>query len=107
MSENYTKDKDAKMSGNKKEWTLDVSEQQYEESKAKGLDEETLFNPGKHTFRRRDSNKIVKRDNKTVILHLDEETFSYYKSLADKDKNTSIEAKINAELRSLAEKETA
>lgn len=107
MSENYTKDKEAKMSGNKKEWTLEVSEKQYEESKAKGLDEETLFKPGKHTFRRRDPNKIVRRDNKTVILHLDEETFSYYKSLAEKDKNKSVEDKINAELRSIVEREVA
>ncbi len=107
MSENYMKDKEAKMSGNKKEWTLEVSEDQYEESKAKGLDEETLFKPGKHTFRRRDPNKIVKRDNKTVILHLDEETYGFYERLAEKRKSKSIEEQIRKDLKSFAEKEAA
>ena len=51
MSGNSTKDNEAKMS--EKEWHLDVSEAEYEASKAKGLDEESLFKPGRHIFRRR------------------------------------------------------
>lgn len=46
-----------------KEWHLDVSEEQYEEMKAKGLDEESLFKPGRHTFHRRHESKIIKCDN--------------------------------------------
>jgi hypothetical protein len=46
-----------------KEWHPDVSEAQYEEMKAGGLDEESLFKPGRHTFRRRDASKIIKRDD--------------------------------------------
>ncbi len=107
MSENSTKDKESKMSINKKEWRLDVSREQYEEAKAKGFDEETLFKPGKHTFRRRDPNKILKRDNKTVVLHLDEETFDYYKSMAEKKNGKTIEEEINKKLKSLTEKEAA
>lgn len=45
-----------------KEWNLDVSVEMYEEMKAKGFDEECLFKPGRHTFRRRDLSKIIKRD---------------------------------------------
>lgn len=90
-----------------KEWHLDVSEAAYEASKAKGLDEESLFKPGRHTFRRRDPNKIIKRDNKTVVLHLDEETYNYYQKRAEEKHTDSVEEQIKLELRNLAEKEAA
>ena len=90
-----------------KEWHLDVSEKEYERLKAKGLDEESLFKPGRHTFRRRDPNKIIKRDDKTVILHLDEETYEYYQRLSEEKHAESIEEQIKSELRRFAEKEAA
>lgn len=105
MSENSTKNNVA--SELKKEWHLDVSEAEYEASKAKGLDEESLFKPGRHTFRRRDPNKIIKRDNKTVIIHLDEETYNYYQRRAPEKQNDSIEEQIKTELRAIVEKEAA
>ena len=103
MNENSTKDNEAKTP--EKEWHLDISKEQYEEMKAKGLDEESVFKPGRHVFRRRDPNKIVSRDNKTVILHLDEETFNYYRRLTDNGDAETIEEQIKIELRNLAEKE--
>lgn len=106
MNANSTKNKEAKTSANKKEWHLDVSEKQYEDAKAKGFDEETLFKPGKHTFHRRDPSKILKRENKTVVLHLDEETFNFYKRLAEKENSKSIEEQINTKLKYLTEQET-
>jgi uncharacterized DUF497 family protein len=105
MNENSTKDKEAKMRD--KEWHLDVSEEQYEEMKAGGLDEESLFKPGRHTFRRRDADKIIKRDNKTIVLRLDEETFDYYQRRAEEKHSASIEEQIEIELRNIAEKEAA
>lgn len=104
MNENSTKDKEAKML--EKEWHLDVSREQYEEAQAKGLDEETLFKPGRHTFRRRDPRKILNRDNKTVILHLDDKTFSYYQRRAAEKETNSIEEQIKLELQTIAESET-
>lgn len=103
MGENSTKDNEATTP--EKEWHLDVSEAQFEESKAKGLDEESLFKPGRHTFRRRDPNKIINRDNKTVVLHLDEETYNYYQRRTSEGE--SIEEQIKTELRTIAEKEAA
>ena len=105
MNEKSTNDKEVKMS--EKEWHLDVSREQYESAQAKGLDEESLFKPGRHTFRRRDPNKIVVRDNKTVVIHLDDETFSYYQRRAEEKKIESVEEQIKIELRSIAEKEAA
>lgn len=98
------KNKEAKTQSNK-EWHLDVSEEEYRTMKAKGLDEESLFKPGRHTFRRRHPDKILQRDNKTVVLHLDEETFNFYQQRTSADK--TIEDQINSELRVLAEKENA
>jgi len=98
------KDKEAKTQSNK-EWHLDVSEEEYKAMKNKGLDEESLFKPGRHTFRRRHPDKILQRDNKTIVLHLDEETFNFYLQRAAKDK--TVEEQINIELRVLAEKENA
>ena len=105
MSENSTKDNEAKTP--EKEWHLDVSEEQYAEMKAKGVDEESLFKPGRHTFRRRDPNKVINRDNKTIVLHLDEETFNYYQRLTDEGEAESIEEQIKIELRSIVGKEAA
>jgi len=105
MSENSTKNNEA--NNLEKEWHLDVSEAEYEASKAKGLDEESLFKPGRHTFRRRDPSKIIKRDNKTVVLHLDEETYNYYQKRAEEKHTDSVEEQIKLELRNLAEKEAA
>ena len=96
------KNKEAKTQSNK-EWHLDVSEEEYEAMKAKGLDEESLFKPGRHAFRRRHTDKILQRDNKTVVLHLDEETFNFYQQRTAKDK--TLEEQINSELRSVIEKE--
>ena len=98
------KNKEAKTRSNK-EWHLDVSEEEYQTMKAKGLDEESLFEPGRHTFRRRHPDKILQRDNKTVVLHLDEETFNFYQQRTSEDK--TVEDQINSELRVLAEKENA
>lgn len=105
MNGNSMKDKEAQT--NDKELYLDVSREQYEESKAKGLDEESLFKPGRHVFRRREPHQILKKDNRTIVLHLDEETFEYYQRRADERRAASVEEQIAAELRSLAEKEAA
>jgi hypothetical protein len=105
MNGNSMKDKEAQT--NDQDLILDVSPEQYEESKARGLDEESLFKPGRHVFRRRDPNKILKKENRTVVLHLDDETFDYYRQLAAEKQAVSVEEQIAAELRSLAEKEAA
>lgn len=99
------KDKEAKTQSNK-EWHLDVSQEEYKSQKDKGLDEESLFKPGRHTFRRRHPDKILRRENRTVVLHLDEETFAFYQQKSGKD--STVEEQIKSELRSLVEKkETA
>lgn len=59
MNENSTKSSEPKISQSSKEWHLQVSEEQYEAAKAKGIEEESLFKPGTHVFRRRCAEKIA------------------------------------------------
>jgi hypothetical protein len=87
-----------------KEWHLDVSEDEYKAMQDKGLEEESLFKPGRHTFRRRPADKVLQRDNKTVVIHLDEETYNFYRQRTAS--NGTLEEQIKTELRSLAEQET-
>lgn len=107
MSENSTKDNEAKTLSTNKEWHLDVTVEQYEAMKAKGIDDETLFEPGSHVFRRRDPNKILRRNQTTVVLNLDEETFAYFRRRAAEQKAETIEEQINAELRTIVERDAA
>jgi hypothetical protein len=92
--------KEVKTQSNK-EWHLDVSEDEYKAMQARGLDEESLFKPGRHTFRRRPAGKILQRDSKTVVIHLDEETYNFYRQRTAS--NGTLEEQIKAELRLLAE----
>jgi hypothetical protein len=102
------KDNEAKThSTTDKEWYLDVTVEQYEEMKAKGIDDETLFKPGRHVFRRRDPNKIVRKNQTTVVLNLDEETFAYFQRRAAEQKTENVEEQIKSELRAIAEREAA
>lgn len=107
MSENSKKNNESKMPSTNKEWHLDVTVEQYEAMKAKGIDDETLLKPGRHTFRRRDPNKIVRKNQTTVVLDLDEETFIYFQRRADEEKSETVEEQINAELRAIAERDAA
>lgn len=107
MSENSTNDNEAKTSPTNKEWPLEVTEEQYQAAKDKGIAEEALFKPGTHTFRRRDPHKVLRKTKATVVLRLDEETFTYFQRRAETSESKNIEAEINAELRAIAEKEVA
>jgi hypothetical protein len=106
MSENSTNNNETKTPTNK-EWRLEVTEEQYQAAKDKGIEEEALFKPGTHVFRRRDPNKVLRKNQTTVVLHLDEETFTYFQRRAATSGSKNIEAEINAELRALADKEVA
>ncbi len=87
MNENIIKNNEPKTSRTNKEWRLEVTEEQYQAAKAKGIEEEALFKPGTHIFRRRDPNKVLRKNQTTVVLHLDEETFTYFQRRAETSKN--------------------
>lgn len=107
MNEDSTKNNEAKTSQTNKEWRLEVTEEQYQAAKDKGIEEEALFKPGTHVFRRREPHQVLRKHQTTVVLHLDEETFTYFQRRAETSESKDIEAEINAELRALAEKEVA
>jgi len=105
MSENSTKGKEPKILEPHEEWRMEVTEEQYEATKAKGIEEESLFKPGTHVFRRRPQNKIMEKNQTTVVLNLDEKTFRYFQHLAQNSQTKTVESEISAELRVIAEKE--
>ena len=107
MSENSTKNKEAKTSQTAKEWSLEVTLEQYQTAKAKGIEDAALFKPGTHVFRRREPSKIVQKNQTTVVLNLDEKTFTYFKHAAETANGKTVESEITAELRNIVEKEAA
>ena len=92
-----TEDKTQTHSG--KEIYLDVTVEQYEAMKAKGINDESLLKPGRHVFRRRPAHKIALRTQFSVLLTLDEETFTYFQRRAVEQNAATIEAQIQADLR--------
>src|SRR5256885_2201677 len=106
MSENSTKGKERTTNGDGREWRLEVTEDQYRSSRDKGIEDESLLKPGTHIFRRRDPSRVLHKEQRTVILHLDEKTFAHFQRRADAE-SKNVEAEINDELRAFAEKEAA
>lgn len=82
-----------------------MSEEEYEVMKAKGLDEGSLIKLDRHTFRHRHPDKVLRRENGTAVLHLDEEAFAFYQQKTGK--NSTIEEQTNDEFRSRVGKEAA
>ena len=107
MSEESTTTNEAEMLSTNREIYLDVTAEQYETMKAKGIEEELLFKPGRHIFRRRPAHKILKQTQTTVVLNLDEETIAYFQRRADEQNAATIEAQIAADIRRLAQREAA
>jgi hypothetical protein len=75
--------------------------------KAKGIEEELIFKPGRHVFRRRPAHKIIQKTNTTVLLNLDAETYAYFQRRAAEQQTETVEAQIAADLRRLVPREAA
>lgn len=107
MSENTTKKNAATMLFMNKEHYLEVTQEQYEAMKAKGIDDESLLKPGRHVFRRRPAHKILKQTQTTVVLNLDEETIAYFQCRAAEQNATTVEAQIAADISNLVKRDAA
>jgi hypothetical protein len=70
-----------------KDVIFEVSEEKYNEMKAKGIDDDAILKPGKHIFKRVSPDKVFAR--KDAIIHVI--------SSADSEKNTeSIDSNFKA-----------
>ena len=107
MSEKSTTKLEAMTPSANKEYYLDVTVEQYEAMKAKGIDDESLLKPGRHIFRRRPAHKIAPRTQFSVLLNLDAETFAYFQRRAAEQNAATVEAQIQAEISNLVKREAA
>jgi hypothetical protein len=107
MSEKSTTKLEAMTSSTNKEYYLDVTVEQYEAMKAKGIEEELLFKPGRHVFRRRPAHKIAPRTQFSVLLNLDAETFAYFQRRAAEQNAATVEEQIQAEINNLVKRDAA
>lgn len=90
----------------KQEFTLEITQEKYDEMKARGIDEEAIPSVGKHTFRRR-NRTIDPRDAKIKLtFYIEGDILKHFRQNAGGDQ-TVFETLLNKALRSYMENEIA
>jgi len=103
MSEkNLTKD----ISDNR-EYILETTQEDYDEMKARGIDEEAIPSVGEHIFRRR-TRKINPREAKIkMTMFIDGDILQHFRRRADAPNAAPYQTQINQELRAAMERDLA
>lgn len=106
MSNNLKKNKRSE------EFHLDVTEEDYRAGRAKGISEDALLKPGRHTFRRRSPERAAKfadsgsrKVKVRVNIHLDLDVINYFKERAALPNAAPYQTQINQALREVMEHE--
>jgi uncharacterized protein (DUF4415 family) len=91
----------------KNEYILEITQEKYNEMKARGIDEEAIPSVGKHIFRRR-TRKINPREAKIkMTMFIDYDILQHFRSRADKPNAAPYQTQINQELRAAMERDLA
>lgn len=91
----------------KNEYILEITQEKYNEMKARGIDEEEIPSVGKHIFRRR-TRKINPREAKIkMTMFIDYDILQHFRSRADKPNAAPYQTQINQELRAAMERDLA
>ncbi|MBA3786505.1 MAG: BrnA antitoxin family protein [Acidobacteria bacterium] len=91
----------------KNEYILEITQEKYNEMKARGIDEEAIPSVGKHIFRRR-TRKINPREAKIkMTMFIDYDILQHFRSRADKPNAAPYQIQINQELRAAMERDLA
>lgn len=95
-----------------KEIILEVTQQQYEEMKERGIDEEAILKPGKHIFKRggfreRHPNYNPKEAKMRINICLDAEIVHHFRKRAESPHSAPYQTQINTELRAIMERDLA
>ncbi len=89
------------------EVVLEMTQEKYDEMKARGFDEEAIPSVGKHIFRRR-TRKINPREAKIkMTMFIDYDILQHFRSRADKPNAAPYQTQINQELRAAMERDLA
>ena len=104
MSEkNSTQD----ISDKTREYVLEMTQEKYDEMKARGIDEDAIPSVGKHVFRRR-TRKIDPREAKIkMTMFIDYDVLQHFKNRADSPNAAPYQTQINQELRAVMERDLA
>lgn len=102
MSEkNSTQD----ISDKPREYILETTQEEYDEMKARGIDEDAIPSVGKHIFRRR-NRKINPREAKIkMMMFIDGDILQHFKKRAETSNSAPYQTQINQELRAIMERD--
>ncbi len=90
-----------------REYILETTQEDYDEMKARGIDEEAIPSVGKHIFRRR-TRKINLRDAKIkTTVFIDGDILQHFRRRAEQSNAAEFQAQINQELRTAMERDLA
>ncbi len=91
----------------KNEYILEITQEKYNEMKARGTDEEAIPSVGKHIFRRR-TRKINPREAKIkMTMFIDGDILQHFRRRAEKSNAAPYQTQINQELRAAMERDLA
>lgn len=91
----------------KREVVLEMTQEKYDEMKARGISEEAIPTVGKHTFRRR-TRKLNPSDAKIKLtMFIDGDILQHFRKRAEKPESDEFQTQINQELRAAMERDLA
>ena len=90
-----------------REYILETTQEEYDEIKARGIDEDAIPSVGKHVFRRR-TRKINPRERKIKMpMFIDGDILMHFRKRAAKPNAAPYQTQINQELRAGMERDLA
>ena len=90
-----------------REYVLETTQEQYDEMKARGIDEDAIPSVGRHVFRRR-TRPINPREAKIkMTMFIDGDVLQHFKKRAEEPNAAPYQTQINQELRAAMERDLA
>ena len=90
-----------------REYVLEMSQEKYDEMKARGIDEEAIPSVGRHIFRRR-TRKINPCEAKIkMTMFIDGDVLQHFKKRAENPNAAPYQTQINQELRAVMQRDLA
>jgi uncharacterized protein (DUF4415 family) len=103
MKEKGTKDRNV---------VFEISQEEYEEMKAEGYDDDQIFKPGKHIFKRVPRNRLASKADLhpsntkvQITMKIDLDILKYFKARAEKANAAPYQTQMNSELRAVMERD--
>lgn len=91
---------------------IDVTEKEYQAMRAKGIEEDALLEPGRHTFvrglfKKRHPDYSPQKSKVRISIYIDADVLAYFRQRAGQKNAAPYQTQINNELRAVMEREAA